>query len=71
MSTDPQPFDALNLVPPHHASSEKLWLLGRNRLAIHLPVRVQKMLGIVPHRLWETVLDVLVGVAHLLDILGL
>lgn len=68
--TDPQPFDAFDLVPPHHPSGEELRLLGGDRLAVHLPVGVQKMLGAVSHRLRQAVLDVLVGVAHLLDILS-
>lgn len=68
--THPQPLDAFNLVPPHDPSGEELWLLGRDGLAVHLPVRVQEMLGVVSHSLRQTVLDVLVGIAHLLDILS-
>lgn len=68
--TDPEPLDALYLVPPHHPSSEELRLLDGHRLARHLPVWVEQLLGVVPHRLRQPVLDVLVGVAHLLDVLG-
>lgn len=68
--TDPEPLDALDLVPPHHSSSEELRLLDGHRLARHLPVWVQQLLGVVPHRLRQPVLDVFVGVAHLLDVLG-
>lgn len=68
--TDPEPLDALDLVPPHHSSSEELRLLDGHRLAVHLPVWMQQLLGVVSHRLRQPVLDVLVGVAHLLDVLG-
>lgn len=68
--THPEPLDAFDLVPPHDASGEDLGLLGGDRLTVHLPVRMQQMFGVVPHRLRQAVLDVLVGIAHLLDILS-
>lgn len=47
--TDPQPLDAFDLVPPHYPSSEELWLLGGNWLAVYFSFRMQEMLGIVSH----------------------
>lgn len=41
-----------------------------HRLAVDLPVRVEQLFGVVSHRLRQAVLDVFVGVAHLLDVLG-
>lgn len=69
--TDPQPLDAFDLVQLHDAPGEKLWLLGWDRLAVHFPVRIQKVLGVVPHSLRQTILDVLVGISHFLDVLCL
>lgn len=70
LSSYPQPLDAFDLVPPHDASSEELWLLNRNWLPVHLPMRMQEVLGVVAHRLRQPVLYILVGIAHLLNILS-
>lgn len=67
----PQPLDALYLVPPHDAPSKEPGLLGRHGLAVDRPGGVQQVLGILPHGLRQTVLDVCIGDTHFLNVLCL